>query len=110
MPHGHRCVANMEEFDEATVERTRWLIENGGFKTFGVDENGEEVLTPDMDVLEEIAPDIYELYMQKIMQEIAEYVDLGYVFYEWDEEEQDFLFGVTEEGQKYFDDNGISWG
>ena len=84
--------------DERHNEIMEYLLSEGAAIWDGLDEDGEPVYKFDMDVLEEVMPDLHQVMMDDLDNELIELYKSGMIEVSYDEELNAHMT-VSEEGK-----------
>ena len=85
--------------DEHHEEIMEYLISEEAAILDGYDEDGEPIYRFDMDVLEEVMPDLYQVLIDEMDQELIDLFQRGLIDVSYDEELNAHMT-VTEEGRE----------
>ena len=85
--------------DEQHQEIMEYLLSEGAAFLDGVDEDGEIIYGFNMDILEEVSPDLYQALQNDIDEELLNLYQKGLVNVSYDEE-LNAIFEVSEEGKE----------
>lgn len=97
----------MENFnDPENDELIQWLENEGAIEWVGMSDEGERILSFKLDVLKEIAPEIYEAFMEDIDSHLMNLIDLGLVELQYDED-LNAKFKISEEGRELMRKHGF---
>ena len=72
--------------DEEHLQIMEYLVSEGAAILEGLDEDGEPVYKFDMDILEEVMPDLYQVMIDDLDQELIELYKNGLIEISYDEE------------------------
>ena len=92
--------------DEKHQEIMEYLISEGAAIFDGIDENGEAVYQFDMDVLEEVMPELHAVMQEDIDQELINLYQKGLIEVSYDEELNANMI-ISKEGRKALLDAGF---
>lgn len=84
--------------DQEHIELMEYLVEEGAAFFDGVDEDGEPIYKFDMDVLEEIMPELYQALQDDMDQVLINLYQKGLIEISYDEELNAHM-KVSEEGK-----------
>lgn len=84
--------------DEEHREIMEYLLEEGAAFLDGIDENGEPIYGFDMDILEEVMPELHQAMQDDIDRELIDLYQRGLVEVSYDEE-LNANISITEEGK-----------
>lgn len=94
--------------DERHNEIMEYLVSEGAAFLDGVDENGEAIYKFDMEMLEEVMPDMYEVLMNDMDEQLIHLYKKGLINVTYDEE-LNAILEVSEEGKQALIENGFSF-
>ena len=77
-----------------------YLLENNAVTLFGVDEYGEPTYRFNLPVLKEIMPDMYDVLMEELDQDLLHLYQLGLVDIDYNEN-LEATFAISEKGKNY---------
>jgi hypothetical protein len=84
--------------DEKHQEIMEYLILEGAAILDGIDEDGEAIYQFDMDVLEEVMPELHAVMQEDIDQELISLYQKGLINVSYDED-LNAIFEISEEGR-----------
>lgn len=84
--------------DERHVEIMEYLLEEGAAFLDGIDEDGEPIYGFDMEILEEVMPELYQVMQDDIDKELINLYQKGLIEVEYDEELNAHM-NISEEGK-----------
>lgn len=85
-------------------EIVAWLEEEGALEWVGMDDSGERTLSFNVERLKEVAPEIYEAWMEDVSYAMQNLYEMGLVEVECDENLEP-KFRINEEGRKALEDS-----
>lgn len=85
--------------DDEHREIMEYLISEGAAFFDGVDEDGEAIYGFDMDILEEVSPELYQVLIDDVDKELLILFEKGLLEVSYDEE-LNATFEISEEGKK----------
>jgi hypothetical protein len=86
-------------FDDKHQEIMEYLLSEGAAFFDGVDEYGEAIYGFDMEILEEVSPELYQVLIDDMDQELLDLFQKGLLEVSYDEE-LNATFEISEEGRK----------
>ena len=92
--------------DEEIEDAIDYLESVGAFDWVGMDEDGERILKPNMAIISEHYPELYDMLMSDLNDTLMDLYKMGLVSIEYDEKLTP-MFEVSEEGKKYLNENGF---
>ena len=92
--------------DPENDEIIEWLEEEGALEWVGMADNGERILSFKLDKLKEVAPEIYEAFMEDMDQHLIRLMDAGLVELHYDED-LNAKFKISEEGRRLMREYGF---
>lgn len=97
------------KMDEEEVSKMiNYLMEKGAVEIYGMTDFGEITYKFNLKVVEEVLPELYNMIMSEVDNDLLELYELGYVDISYDEE-LNASFSVNEEGRKYLRESGMTW-
>lgn len=100
------------EYDSSNEDHTEfmeYLLSEGAAYLDGIDEDGEAIYGFDMDILEEVSPELYQVLMEDMDRELIELYQKGLIEISYDEELNAHMI-VSEEGKKALLEAGFDLG
>jgi hypothetical protein len=101
-----------DEFDEddtlASEQVIGYLINVGAAMWDGVDEYGERIFKFNMEILQEVMPDLYDQIMEDVDHTMLELYKMDLVEVEYDEDLQAH-FKISPEGRKHLEAMGFDY-
>jgi len=85
--------------DEEHQELMEYLLSEGAAELDGVDIDGEAVYKFDMDILEEVMPELYAVMQEDIDKELISLYQKGLLEVSYDED-LNAIFNISEEGKR----------
>lgn len=95
--------------DEEHIELMEYLVSEGAAILDGLDEDGEAIYRFDMEVLEEVMPELHQAMQDDIDKELIDLFQRGLIEISYDEELNAHM-SVSEEGKKALSDAGFDLG
>ena len=97
----------MENDYEDEIDKLIGDLEDiGVFEWVGMDETGERILKPNMELMKIHAPDMYQQILEDLDAELYNLFQLGYVDVEFDESGEP-LYAINEKGREVMKENGL---
>lgn len=93
---------NNEE-DDAIIS---WLEDEGALEWVGMDDNGERILSFNLDRLQEVSPEIYESFMDDMNDHLQNLYEAGLVEVSYDEDLKP-RFKISEAGRELMREQGF---
>lgn len=100
------------EYDSSNEDHTefmQYLLSEGAAFLDGIDEDGEAIYGFDMEILEEVSPELYQVLMDDMDRELIELYQKGLIEISYDEELNAHM-AVSEEGKKALSEAGFDLG
>jgi hypothetical protein len=94
--------------DDEHRELMEYLLSEGAAFFDGFDEDGEAVYGFDMDVLEEVMPELHQVLQNDIDEELLDLFKQGLIEVSYDEE-LNANFIISEEGKRILSKNGFDF-
>lgn len=98
---------SFDDEEREIQEMIGMLVESGAMVLNGVDKNGEVVYNMVPEVLKEVLPELYDVFMEEINSDLISLVEQGLVNVDYDENLNP-MFSVSEEGEKVIKELGLS--
>lgn len=95
--------------DEEHQEVMEYLIAEGAAFLDGIDEDGEAIYGFNMDILEEVSPELYQVLIDDMDQELIKLYEKGLIEVSYDEELNAHMT-ISEEGKKALMEAGFDLG
>lgn len=92
--------------DDDIEDAIDYLEDVGAFEWVGMDEDGERILKPNMKIISEHYPELYDMLMSDLNETLMDLYKMGLVNIEYDENLTP-MFEVSEEGKNYLNENGF---
>lgn len=90
----------MDNFDDHEDDQIiAWLEEEGALEWVGMADNGERIMSFKLDRLKEVAPEIYDAFMEDVDAHLMRLMDAGLVELHYDED-LNAKFKISEEGKE----------
>lgn len=90
-----------DEIDQMIGE----LEDIGVFEWVGMDETGDRILKPNMELMKIHMPDMYQQILEDLDKELHHLFDLGYVEVAFDENGP--LYAISDKGREILKENGL---
>jgi hypothetical protein len=98
------------DYEKAIMDGMIDDLENiGAFEWVGMDETGDRVLAPNMELLKEVAPELYNMIAGDITESLHSLYEQGLVEIEYDEELIP-TFKISEAGREVMKQQGFEIG
>lgn len=94
------------DFEDDDDKIIAWLENEGALEWVGMDDNGERILSFNLDRLQVVSPEIYETFMEDMNENLKNLYENGLVEVEYDESLQP-RFRISEEGKKLMREYGF---
>jgi len=94
-----KCKLEYDPSDEEHMELMKYLIAEGAAILEGIDEDGEPIYMFDMDVLEEVMPELHAVMQQDMDQVLVDLFQKGLIDVSYDEN-LNAMMSISEEGRK----------
>lgn len=94
------------DFEDDDDKIIAWLENEGALEWVGMDDNGERILSFNLDRLQVVSPEIYETFMEDMNENLKSLYENGLVEVEYDESLQP-RFRISEEGKKLMREYGF---
>lgn len=100
----------LSDYEKAILEGMVGELEDQGvFEWVGMDEDGDRILAPNLDRMQQVVPDMYQMMMEEISEMLKHLYELGYVEVSYDENLEP-LFKISNEGRAFMRENGFEIG
>lgn len=93
--------------NEEHIEAMEYLVSEGAAILDGIDEDGEPIYSFDMDILEEVMPELYQAMMDDMDNVLLDLYQKGLIDISYDEN-LNALMTVSEEGKRALEEAGIA--
>ena len=100
---------NYDPSDEEHRELMEYLLSEGAAFFDGFDEDGEAMYGFDMEILEEIMPELYQALQNDIDEQLLDLFQKGLLEVSYDEE-LNANFVISEEGKRILSESGFDLG
>jgi len=107
-PTPQRSIMEDDFMFESEEEMMDYLSSHGALELHGMTQDGEITYKFNFEILKEVLPQLHELMMSDMEEEIMELYNKGYVEMEYDEN-LNARFRLTEAGIKYLEENGMGF-
>lgn len=92
--------------DSENDEIIQWLEDEGAIEWVGMSDQGERIMSFNLDKLQEVAPDIYESFMDDMDSHLMGLLQAGLVEIYYDED-LNARFKISEEGKELMRKHGF---
>lgn len=87
-------------------EFMQYMEEEGILEWVGMDDYGERTFVFNFERMAEVFPELYQIMMEEMNEQVMILYKLGFVEVEYDENLVP-TFRITDDGKKYLEENGI---
>ena len=96
----------MEDQEPTEEDFLAYLEDVGAFEWVGMDKDGERVLRPNMEILSQVYPEMYEELLQEVNDTMMHLYEKGLVEIDYSEELEP-RFKLSPEAIEFLEENGM---